>query len=362
MPSLYVYNVGVSKQMKQKVYHPAADLIRILAGIGVVLIHVTDPFIAYPPYYGIGGSSWWILNLVNALFRVSVPLFVMLSGFLLLDLTQEMNFKQFYKRRLARIGIPVIFWMAFYFVWLALLGEGLGLGDIIHKILTVNLKHLYFLVIIIELYFITPLLYVFMKNTDDKTHKVLLASALIFTLALGTISALYPRDKVNTSQNIVTIFLPYVYYFLVGYFLRKKHISWKHAISLSIVYVYVTLFIAIASGGVISSYFRQYNSVPLVVMTLISFIVLMQFNKISILSEKPIVRKTIQYVASLVFGVYLVHMMIIEFMDRYTSIIPGKVQSPMWGYVFLKTIVVIGLAFGIVAVGKKIPYIKYLFA
>jgi peptidoglycan/LPS O-acetylase OafA/YrhL len=88
----------------------------------------------------------------------------------------------------------------------------------------------------------------------------------------------------------------------------------------------------------------------------------MQFNKISILSEKPIVRKTIQYVASLVFGVYLVHMMIIEFMDRYTSIIPGKVQSPMWGYVFLKTIVVIGLAFGIVAVGKKIPYIKYLFA
>lgn len=347
---------------KDKIYHPAADLIRILAGIGVVLLHVTDPFIAYPPYSGIGGSSWWILNLVNALFRVSVPLFIMLSGFLLLDLTREMNFKQFYKRRLARIGIPVAFWVVFYFIWMAILGYGGGIEDAIHKTLTVNLDHLYFLVIILELYFVTPLLYIFMKNTDNKTHKVLLGSALVFTLVLGTVSALYPKEKVNTSQNIVTIFLPYVYYFLVGYFLRRQNISWKHAISLSIVYVYLTLFIAIASGGVIASYFRQYNSVPLVLMTLISFVVLMQFNKISLLSEKPIVRKSIQYIASLIFGVYLVHMLIIQVMDKYLPVIPGNVSSPMWLIVLLKTAAVLGLAFVIVAIGKKIPYVKYLFA
>lgn len=68
---------------EDRTYSLGADMIRIFAGIGVVVIHVTDPFLIYPPFQGIGGSSWWVINVINALSRVAVPLFIILSGALL---------------------------------------------------------------------------------------------------------------------------------------------------------------------------------------------------------------------------------------------------------------------------------------
>ena len=345
----------------ERVYYPAADIIRIIAGVGVILIHVTDPFIVYPPYFGIGGTSWWILNFINAFFRASVPLFIMLSGYLILDITKELNFKEFYTRRLAKIGIPVLFWVAFYFIWLQILGTSQSVSVIIHSILTVNLAYLYFLVIILELYYIMPLIYVFMKNTNFKSRRILLLSSLFFTLTLGFVNALYPSQKISLSENIVTIFLPYVYYFLVGFFLKKVKISLIHVISLFILYLYLIIFIAIASGGVIASYFRQYNSVTIVVAAQISFIILLQLNRIKNLSQSKKIRDTIKYVATLIFGAYLVHMMIIEGLNKFTEWIPGLIGSPLWVLVILKTLAVIVLSFVVVAVGKKIPYVKYLF-
>src|SRR3990167_4955287 len=119
-----------TKMSNVSTYHIGADIIRILACIGVIVIHVSDPFLTYPPYFGIGGSSWWITNVINAFFRVSVPLFVVLSGYLLLDTTRSLNIKSFYKRRFVRVGIPTLFWLVFYFVWKYQLGDVKSIGDV----------------------------------------------------------------------------------------------------------------------------------------------------------------------------------------------------------------------------------------
>ena len=68
--------------MKIKNYSLHADIVRVVALFSVVGIHLLTPIYAQPDFFG--GKFWWITFLLNCLFRASVPLFMMLSGYLVL--------------------------------------------------------------------------------------------------------------------------------------------------------------------------------------------------------------------------------------------------------------------------------------
>ncbi len=81
------------------------DLLRIMACLAVLVSHSCDPFVAQAgnnPGEYLAGVSW------GSLVRWCVPLFVMISGVLLLPVKQDMG--TFYKRRLKRILLPLVFW------------------------------------------------------------------------------------------------------------------------------------------------------------------------------------------------------------------------------------------------------------
>ena len=93
-----------------------ADLVRFIAIFMVICIHCSDPFNVSPearsnPEYNLWGSIY------GAFLRPCVPLFVMLTGMLLLPVEQEIG--QFYKKRMLRVVIPFIVWSLLYnlFPW-----------------------------------------------------------------------------------------------------------------------------------------------------------------------------------------------------------------------------------------------------
>ena len=93
-----------------------ADLIRVIAILMVICIHCSDPFNVSPearlnPEYNLWGSIY------GAFLRPCVPLFVMLTGMLLLPVEQEIG--QFYKKRMLRVIVPFIVWSLLYnlFPW-----------------------------------------------------------------------------------------------------------------------------------------------------------------------------------------------------------------------------------------------------
>jgi surface polysaccharide O-acyltransferase-like enzyme len=346
----------------KKTYHIGADIIRIIAGIGVLIIHVTDPFLTYPPYVGMGGLSWWIINIINTFFRVSVPLFVALSGYLLLDIDRKFDNNTFYRKRFLRIGVPAIFWIVLYFITGYWIGEITFFGDIIKKLATANLDHLHFLLIILELYFITPALLLVLKNISKKGNTILIISTLILIIGNGLTNEFYPKDAVNLQKSAFTIFIPYIFYYLLGAYLKNRKISLSSGISLGLIYLYTTIFIAILSSGIVGSYFRTSYSITVIFLTVISFIVLIQFNYIKYLTENERIIRVVKYIASLVFGAYLVHMMVIMVTDRSFDLVPGNITSPMWLYVVLKICIVVFISFIITAIAKKIPFVRFLFA
>ncbi|MFM7399361.1 MAG: acyltransferase, partial [Bacteroidota bacterium] len=90
-----------------------ADRIRNISTIMVIAIHVAAP-IAHVPQ-DLNSFWWWIGNFWNSLSRPGVPLFVMLSGFLLLG--KDYPLPDFLSRRFSRVVIPALFWMVIYSVY-----------------------------------------------------------------------------------------------------------------------------------------------------------------------------------------------------------------------------------------------------
>ena len=63
-------------------------------------------------YGRIPAQLWWIGHIYDTLGRFCVPVFVMLSGALLLH--RESSLAQFFSRRFLRIILPFLFWSVVY--------------------------------------------------------------------------------------------------------------------------------------------------------------------------------------------------------------------------------------------------------
>lgn len=91
------------------------DVARVLAIFGVAAIHNWSLLHAIAP----GTRAWWAVDVLFTFGRWAVPVFVMISGGLLLRPGRKEGALEFYKRRLWRIGIPSVVWIAAYFVFRA---------------------------------------------------------------------------------------------------------------------------------------------------------------------------------------------------------------------------------------------------
>ena len=100
---------------EEKKYFYPADLIRAVAIIGVVTIHVFTEVVNGPKVFQT--PFWWFANFVDSAARVAVPLFVMLSGYLLLHGEKKYSALEFLKRRLSKIGIPLLIWPLLFYAW-----------------------------------------------------------------------------------------------------------------------------------------------------------------------------------------------------------------------------------------------------
>lgn len=89
---------------------PWLDVARFFAVAGVVLCHAVDTFMAQPDADTPACELW--IELYKSLSRFSVPLFVLITGFLLLPVKTDSI--GFYKKRLTRILYPFLFWSLVY--------------------------------------------------------------------------------------------------------------------------------------------------------------------------------------------------------------------------------------------------------
>lgn len=82
------------------------DVCRLVAMVMVIGVHCIDPFYISPTLGKMPEYVHWAA-VYGSLLRPSVPLFVMMTGLLLLPVG-EMTIKEFYKKRILRILWPML--------------------------------------------------------------------------------------------------------------------------------------------------------------------------------------------------------------------------------------------------------------
>ena len=87
------------------------DVLRLIAILLVIAVHCTDPFNASPESRADPEFNFWGSVYGSAL-RACVPLFVMMTGFLLLPVKQTMP--AFYRKRIPRVFFPFLIWSVLF--------------------------------------------------------------------------------------------------------------------------------------------------------------------------------------------------------------------------------------------------------
>lgn len=339
-------------------YKIGLDLMRILAAFLVVYIHTTDPFLVFDQYKG--GTSWWLIYYLNTLSRIAVPVFVLLSGYLLFDPNKIEKLSVFYKKRVKRIGIPFVLWLIILFIWRATWGDiPISLEYIFTTIFTVDVGFMYFMFIIVELYLLTPILWKYLT-----TSGVIRIKTLVILGVLSFLSAAIPYamgDHFRFSETIFTITLPYIFYFAVGGYLRNVQFAWKVRVMLLAACFAFGLIATVMANGDHSSIYLHYFNFPLVIMSISFFTAIVSFEKLfsKTLSNNQL--RIISHFSGATLGVYLIHIYVIEILLKTTNLSPGNIYSPLWLVILGIVMLVLLICVGVVVVGKRIPLVKYLF-
>jgi len=285
---------------------PWLDYLRIIATLAVICIHATSHYYKNAP--DLNTLNWWLTNLLNAASRFAVPIFVMISGALLLG--KPSTTKAFYQKRTIRLLPPLLFWSAFY------LGFGLLTDTDLHQQLWQILLHgytrihLWYLTMLACLMLFAPFINQFINGNKPRPADL----HLLLLLMLGFFSlnglALVAENLLKAELNWFRIFPWYIAYFILGYYL--DHYGNRLHLSNRIIATALTLLIAAGAGG--NYLLRQHLHIsqdppPLFSdMGPLSFIIaalvfLLAKTNAAYLRD----HKTVRHLADTTFGIYLVH-------------------------------------------------------
>jgi len=289
------------------------DFMRGIAIIAVIVIHCIAPIVTT---HEVGSTSWIIGNVIDSAARWAVPLFVIISGGLLIKRSTYTDISQFYKKRLRRLFLPLIAWPVIYYLWYIITVKSTGLSDFIEAYLVgkpLGGYHLYFLFLITGLYVAAPILSAFVSRVSKKQVWVM----CIMILATTTLSLhLNQFLRLPVSYNVFNYFLPYIGYFLLGYLLidLKVRPSTKLIFSV-IVTVSMVATIAILSyltkTHLLGLPFYEYTSLPVVTLS-VSIFFLLQVIADNLEKTPDSVIKIFRSLSSSSLGIYLIHLIFLQ--------------------------------------------------
>ena len=185
---------------------------RVCGLVAVLFIHVCG-FGRRPPL-SVDLTGWWVCNVFSSLSQWAVPVFVMLSGALLLDPDRHESALRFFRKRFLRAGVPLLFWSFFYLSWTNPQGMTPTSWEFLRQ--GRPYYHLYFLFIIFGLYLLTPPLRLILRFLGDRERWMLGGLGLVVAAAT---TLWRPNAEGRTAW---TLFLPYIGFFILGLALRRR--------------------------------------------------------------------------------------------------------------------------------------------
>jgi len=366
------------------------DVMRLVAMLMVIGVHCIDPFYISPTLGKLPEYKHWAA-IYGSLLRPSVPLFVMMTGLLLLPIGQ-ITIQNFYKKRILRVLYPFLIWSFLYNIFPYITGliglpkeiigdffcyvqghESQALGDSLKDIAMIPFNfsfkenHMWYIYLLIGMYLIMPFFSAWIDKYDRKAQQIFLGIwgvSLFLPYASAYISQYLYGEATWNAFGTFYYFSGFIGYLLLGYYLGKsKPLSWGKTILFS--------FILFAVGYLITYYgfsaaaanpnstemdmelYFTFCSPNVVFMTIACFLVL---KKININNES--IRRALATMPKYGFGIYIVHYFIVGpiFILMKHLMLPIPLQVPFMAIlIFMISYLFTWFMFKLL--GKKAKYI-----
>ena len=274
----------------------AIDIIRILAFIFIVLLHTVN--IQY-------GINIWIL--LYGVISIGVNLFIMISGYLLLDKSEKISV--FFKKRIRGIFPLFIFFNIVYiFVNKVKIMPVLQGKEIVAP-------HFWYIYMILGLYFITPWLQKVLKFAKKETFIILILWFLCSILNPHLIKFDLPR--IPFSHFPITEFIGY---YILGYYIKIDRNKIKKVPFSIIIIIYLigffisaisTKYVLLKTGNRISDFFDK-NSLGTFFMT-VSFFTF--FIKLDFKNRN----EAVKIISNSTYFAFLVHLLVLKIVVKFSD-------------------------------------------
>ena len=365
------------------------DVVRFIAMFTVVCCHCTDPFNFYPGTApNIGEIKLWGA-IYGSVLRPCVPLFVMITGALLLPVRGDAS--TFYKKRIPRVFYPFLIWSVLYnlFPWITGL---LGLNpqiildffpyageEVMQQSFSVSLEyilmipfnfsilavHMWYIYLLIGLYLYLPVFSAWVEKASERAK-------LMFLLAWGvTLLLPYYYQFVSNylwgtcswnSFGMLYAFDGFNGYLLLGHYLKNLEWSLKKTLAIGIPMFavgYAVTFLGFRHITALPEYtdemlelFFTYCSLNVVMMTIPVF---MLAKKVKVNSER--MKKALANLTVCGFGIYMIH----YFFTGPSVVLMRAINMPIGLQIPVAAILAFAVSWGLVwliyRAGKVAKYI-----
>jgi surface polysaccharide O-acyltransferase-like enzyme len=355
---------GKNLDPKEGNFSLPVDLLRTFAIVLVIMLHAArEPIQIVDQMSPAGVTLWWTVNIYDSLARPAVPLFVMLSGALLLQPVKLGEpLRVFFKKRLNRIALPFLFWGAAYFAWrFFVYGETLSANSILQGVLNGPYTHFWFFYLLIGLYLITPVLRVLVAYIDRKTFQFFLILWFLGT-AIVPLMGLFGAYSLNSNVFIVT---GWVGYYLLGAYCLKVRVSSKVLYTMLILGLTWTIIGTYLAVGIIGERFSQFfhdgYSFSMIGASAALFLLLAAVPSNMLEERFPRGIRVLRFIGQNTIPIYLFHVMVLESLQKgfFGFQISLATMNPVLE-VPLLTVVTLFICLGVIYPLEKIPLVKRL--
>ena len=324
---------------------------RAFAIIGVVVLHVAAGSLSDEV---VGSLNWIFANFYNSASRWCVPLFIMLSGALLLSNKKNESILEFYRKRAHKVLIPTITWTFVYLIWFfaksSYKNEGYSTDLLILFFKGELYYHLWYIYMLVGFYVFAPFLRKFVNNLGKEELFFLVVISFILSIS-NEIAAIIL--KANNTFFMVK-FISYMPYFIFGFYIFKypptvKHLKSTLVFLISIVATFTLYWIFTSIESSFSYYFYNYLSLNVVLMSLVLFI----------WGRGYLENKKVGFVTSVLdrnsFGVYLIHPIFLEVLRWFYG---DEFRNLGWGTIPILSIVILFISNLVIEILQKSSYLR----
>ena len=276
------------------------ELLRIITILMIIFYH----FLYHTHfYYEAPYSIQIVIRFIVGFLIMHVNIFILLSGYF--------SYKNKFKiSKLLSLNNAIWFYVVlFFFIGILFFNITYTKLDILKAILPITFNDYWFMTNFLLLYILSPILNKFINNTNRQSHFYI----LVFLLVVFSILPTFTNGEFYNVSSGYSLY-HFIFMYLIGAYLAKYNIKYKIKyliIAFIIFYLLNTTSFFLGSNIVNSSNsllnylgkalrdsYLSYNS-PFIIFQAITFLLIFKNIKIS--------SKVINYIASNVLGIYLIH-------------------------------------------------------